>query len=298
MKPFERLAAWAWGGLAALAALDCARLLPLSRLEALPLCVFRALTGLPCPGCGMTHALISAFEGHWNAAWRLHPLALPLLAVWTTWLAWGARNRVQRKEFSAGWPDLLAGARGWALLSIVLGVHAIRLASASAAAVDAGCSFDAKSLAPMLADRVAGLGTVSRRREAHQLVEEAVLADGIHLKLVQGGCEHFAKSFELRAVHDPTNLFDRAHFLKAASDLLRRPIGPGAAPLDADFAQALRGAAPRIRGWLREDSGKVWGNCFGFRCTTAFKCELAVCTIETKREAGDALSITLTYDYH
>lgn len=37
------------------------------------LCYFRNLTGLPCPGCGLTHAAIALWHGEWGAAWRFHP---------------------------------------------------------------------------------------------------------------------------------------------------------------------------------------------------------------------------------
>ncbi len=48
-------------------------------------CVIHSLTGLPCPGCGLTRALLAALRGDLATAWRLHPLfwlaPLILLAV-------------------------------------------------------------------------------------------------------------------------------------------------------------------------------------------------------------------------
>ena len=49
-----------------------------------PVCLFRALTGLPCPGCGLTRALSSLIQGHPAAAFSYHPFAfivLPLFAM-------------------------------------------------------------------------------------------------------------------------------------------------------------------------------------------------------------------------
>jgi hypothetical protein len=46
-----------------------------------PTCGLRAMLGIPCPGCGMTRALLAAARLDWAAAMRWHPLALPLLAV-------------------------------------------------------------------------------------------------------------------------------------------------------------------------------------------------------------------------
>jgi hypothetical protein len=53
----------------------------------IPLCGFRWITGLPCPLCGLTHALFALAQGHLAEALRLHalsPLAAAMLAafVW------------------------------------------------------------------------------------------------------------------------------------------------------------------------------------------------------------------------
>lgn len=47
------------------------------------LCLLRLTTGIPCPGCGMTRALLSALRGDFAAALAFHPLwwTLPLLAL-------------------------------------------------------------------------------------------------------------------------------------------------------------------------------------------------------------------------
>lgn len=43
-------------------------------------CLVHRLTGLPCPGCGMTRAYVSMFRLDFASAWYYHPLAffLPL----------------------------------------------------------------------------------------------------------------------------------------------------------------------------------------------------------------------------
>jgi hypothetical protein len=43
-------------------------------------CAFRATTGRPCPGCGMSRALAALVRGDWNAAFFLHAFA-PLFAA-------------------------------------------------------------------------------------------------------------------------------------------------------------------------------------------------------------------------
>lgn len=47
-------------------------------------CPFKAVTGIPCPGCGMTRAVMSALRGDFREAFRYHPLwivAVPLVLV-------------------------------------------------------------------------------------------------------------------------------------------------------------------------------------------------------------------------
>jgi Protein of unknown function (DUF2752) len=41
-----------------------------------PICLFRALTGLTCPGCGSTRAMHQLLHGHLLEAFELNPLLL------------------------------------------------------------------------------------------------------------------------------------------------------------------------------------------------------------------------------
>ena len=49
----------------------------------LPLCMFKALTGLPCPGCGLTHSFCALGKGRFAAAFGYNALGpgIFLLAV-------------------------------------------------------------------------------------------------------------------------------------------------------------------------------------------------------------------------
>jgi hypothetical protein len=46
-----------------------------------PPCMFRALTGLACPGCGSTRALHQLLHGHVGSAFALNPLLLFVLPI-------------------------------------------------------------------------------------------------------------------------------------------------------------------------------------------------------------------------
>jgi hypothetical protein len=46
------------------------------------LCPFRVLTGLPCPGCGLTRSWVHLAHGQWDAAWFANPFGIvSMLAV-------------------------------------------------------------------------------------------------------------------------------------------------------------------------------------------------------------------------
>lgn len=43
-------------------------------------CIFRQCTGLPCPGCGLSHACLDLLRGDWSAAFLAHAFAPIFLA--------------------------------------------------------------------------------------------------------------------------------------------------------------------------------------------------------------------------
>jgi hypothetical protein len=51
-----------------------------SQLPAGPVCLFRFLTGLPCPGCGLTRSFCALLHGEPGAAWSFNPFGYLLVA--------------------------------------------------------------------------------------------------------------------------------------------------------------------------------------------------------------------------
>ena len=59
-----------YGGIAILL-LVAGRILPVTQLA--PDCVFKAITGIPCPTCGSTRSVLLLSHGHLIAAFRMNP---------------------------------------------------------------------------------------------------------------------------------------------------------------------------------------------------------------------------------
>ena len=69
----DRQLAWVWAVVAA--ASLALRPLWLVLAPQMPVCPFRALTGVPCPSCGTTHAAVALLGGRLGAALAANPLA-------------------------------------------------------------------------------------------------------------------------------------------------------------------------------------------------------------------------------
>ncbi len=112
------------------ALLAASAVLPLPQhnaIAAMPsLCAFHNLTGLPCPGCGLTRSWVSMAHGHFAEAWMWHPLGPLMFALALGYTLWSVRMVLQRPAFAMpqGLQKQLIGA-GTALL---LGFWALRLA--------------------------------------------------------------------------------------------------------------------------------------------------------------------------
>jgi hypothetical protein len=88
---------------------------PVGVLDALPdMCPFRRLTGLPCPGCGGTHAFVAMAHGQAAAAWAYNPFGVLAFVVGLAWLA--------REFLDTGrtWPRVGARAAAWLSTTVLI----------------------------------------------------------------------------------------------------------------------------------------------------------------------------------
>ena len=86
-------------GLGALALVLLAAALP-SQGAGVPLCFFRYLTGLPCPGCGLTRSFSCILHGDFSHGYDYHPfgyflLPLFMMAAATLFLPASYRTRIE-----------------------------------------------------------------------------------------------------------------------------------------------------------------------------------------------------------
>ena len=87
-------------GVGALALILLAAALP-SQGAGVPICLFRYLTGLPCPGCGLTRSFSCILHADFGRGYDFHPfgyLLLPLFLLAATTLFLPASYRVRLEE--------------------------------------------------------------------------------------------------------------------------------------------------------------------------------------------------------
>lgn len=63
------------------------------------------VTGFPCPGCGMTRAVLCLLRGEFRRSWTLNPAA----GLWGIWALWFAFERYVRGRKSRGLTWALSG---------------------------------------------------------------------------------------------------------------------------------------------------------------------------------------------
>jgi len=64
-------------------------------------CLFKGVTGIACPSCGITRAVILMLDGQWLAGTLLNPLAIPAVVAMATiplWLLYDALTK--RRSFA------------------------------------------------------------------------------------------------------------------------------------------------------------------------------------------------------
>jgi len=125
VRPRSSFGLWVLAGLAVLGAFLLFRVWVPAPGRQNTICPLRRLTGLPCPGCGMTRAFAHLAKGEWAAAASDHLVAFVIAAeLGLAWLAWGvalARGRQLRPPVLFAWGERLMLAHLAVLVAFWLG---------------------------------------------------------------------------------------------------------------------------------------------------------------------------------
>lgn len=106
-------------------ALGLAAAWPVSRAERGPvLCPFRALTGLPCPFCGLTRSFVYTVHGQLPQAFGAHLFGPLLVLLAGAWLVTGRRHAgtaldPQRWLGGTGRPWVVLCGGAWAAFAVI-----------------------------------------------------------------------------------------------------------------------------------------------------------------------------------
>jgi hypothetical protein len=99
----NRQVQWLLAGISGLILLAAAWV-PLALVGRAHLCVFRNLTGYPCPFCGLTRAFLMLAHGDVVGAWQLAPLGIPLFALTVVIFLWSAAALILRRRLGTPLP--------------------------------------------------------------------------------------------------------------------------------------------------------------------------------------------------
>ncbi len=72
--------------------------LNLFNLNILPGCIFHKITGIPCPACGSTRAVIALINGDFKEGMHANPLGILTTLVFAVMTVWIARDLFHKKE--------------------------------------------------------------------------------------------------------------------------------------------------------------------------------------------------------
>jgi hypothetical protein len=92
-------------------------LFPPSEYRFYPRCVFHALTGLQCPGCGGLRAAHQLLHGNWASAFHCNPLLVTMLPFSLLWMI---AHLVNQSKGNDWWRPFRHPAWPWLLLTVAV----------------------------------------------------------------------------------------------------------------------------------------------------------------------------------
>jgi len=99
-----------------------------------PICMFKLMTGMPCPGCGLTRSVVALLHGDLTTSLHFHPLGVLfvllvlVLAIVDGWVWWRAK-RPGAPVRPPSWllERLAVTPAPWVAVAVLMLVWAVRL---------------------------------------------------------------------------------------------------------------------------------------------------------------------------
>jgi hypothetical protein len=111
-----------------------AALVPVSFVTSGPsLCPFKVMTGLPCPGCGMTRSVVTLLHGDLRTSLYFHPLGVVMVAICAAlvvadgWIWWHEAHTTTQPSASWLLNRVMVTPAPWVLVSALTIVWFVRL---------------------------------------------------------------------------------------------------------------------------------------------------------------------------
>ena len=90
------------------------------------LCSFHTVTGLDCPGCGLTRSFVCMVRGDIRSAGRYHPIGVVLFVLLLLQIPWQGLQLYRLRRGKAAWQlPHLKGRMGLALFAVALAVYLV-----------------------------------------------------------------------------------------------------------------------------------------------------------------------------
>lgn len=81
-----------------------------------PFCLFKKVTGIPCPGCGCTRSLGFLMQGDWEHSWNYNPMVIILVVYFSVVYLLSLYDLIMKTGFSWRVTHFPIGKYGYILL--------------------------------------------------------------------------------------------------------------------------------------------------------------------------------------
>lgn len=92
-----------------------------------PLCLFRLVTGLPCPGCGITRSVVDLVHGDLAASLHHHPFGFVALFLIAAQIPYRTAVMFHPRAQNFRFPSLWTGRVFWGTCGLFLACWVVRL---------------------------------------------------------------------------------------------------------------------------------------------------------------------------